>query len=215
VDLIKQSLILGGVVMACYGVFMRSVTGAAQLIGAPAAETLKASGELLSQLGMRAGGVLLVLAVLDYGYGLYKHEKSLRMTKQEVKDEYRQQEGDPMVKALRRRAARALVQRQITVEVPRADVVVTNPTHFAVALRYDREADAAPVVVAKGADLMAKRIRELAKEHDVPVIENPLLARALYKAVGVSGVIPPDLFRAVAELLAYVYRQRDKAAKFS
>jgi type III secretion system FlhB-like substrate exporter len=101
------------------------------------------------------------------------------------------------------------------VEVPRADVVVTNPTHFAVALRYDREADAAPVVVAKGADLMAKRIRELAKEHDVPVIENPLLARALYKAVGVSGVIPPDLFRAVAELLAYVYRQRDKAAKFS
>jgi flagellar biosynthesis protein FlhB len=174
----------------------------------PAPETLLVSGTLLGQLGWRAGGVLLLLAGLDYGYGWYKHEKSLRMTKQELKDEYRQQEGDPLIKAQRRRAGRALALRQIAQEVPKADVVVTNPTHFAVALKYDRATQTAPVVVAKGADLMAKRIRELARAHNVPVIEDPPLARALYREVDVQGVIPPEFFRAVAELLAFVYRQR-------
>jgi flagellar biosynthetic protein FlhB len=155
--------------------------------------------------------VLILAGALDYLYGWYKHEKSLRMTKQELKEEFRQQEGDPMVKGQRRRAARALAHRRIAAEVPRADVVVTNPTHFAVALRYEREKSAAPVVVAKGADLMAKRIRELAAAKGVAVVENPPLARALYRAVEPGRAIPPELFRAVAELLAYVYRQREQA----
>lgn len=208
VDLLKQCLLLAGVGMACFGVSAKAVANAAPLVGVKAPQALLASGALLAQLSWRAGGVLLVLAALDYGYGWYKHEKSLRMSKQEIRDEYKQQEGDPMVKAQRRRAARALAMRQIVVEVPRADVVVTNPTHFAVALRYDRQTNAAPVVVAKGADLMAKRIRELAQQHNVPVIENPPLARALYKQVDARGIIPPEFFRAVAELLAYVYRMR-------
>ncbi|MFN0087978.1 MAG: flagellar biosynthesis protein FlhB [Blastocatellia bacterium] len=215
VDLSYQFLIIGGIVAACYGVFVQAVENASALAGAPARQTLAAIGDLLSRLGWRAGGVLSVLAVLDYGYGWYKHEKTLRMSRQELKDEFRRQEGDPMIKSQRRRAARALMQRQIIMEVPGADVVVTNPTHVAVALKYDREAHAIPVVVAKGADLMAKRIRELAADHDVPVIENPPLARAIYRVVNVGGAIPPELFRAVAELLAYVYRQRDRAGGIS
>jgi flagellar biosynthetic protein FlhB len=212
VEFLKQMLVLGGIALACWNVCVQAVQSAASFVGLPAPQALLQSGTLLDKLGWRAGGVLLLLAGLDYGYGWYKHEKSLRMTKQELKDEYRQQEGDPMVKAQRRRAGRALSMRQIAQEVPRADVVVTNPTHFAVALKYDREHDAAPVVVAKGADLMAKRIRELAREHKVPVIENPPLARALYREVDARGVIPPEFFRAVAELLAFVYRQRGQTA---
>jgi flagellar biosynthesis protein FlhB len=115
------------------------------------------------------------------------------------------------MKGARRRAARAIAQRRVAVEVPRADVVVTNPTHFAVALRYRRGRDAAPLVVAKGADHLALRIRQIAREHGVSVVENPPLARSLYRTVDVGKVIPPEMFRAVAELLAYVYRLRERA----
>ena len=213
IEFLKGIFKLGGLIAVCYGVFARAIADAPTLVGAPAPHTFIAVGTLAYQLGLRAGGVLLLLAAADYGYGWYKHEKSLKMTKQEVKDEFRQQEGDPTVKHLRRRMARALLQRHIATEVPRADVVVTNPTHYAVALRYDREKHAAPMVVAKGADEMAKRIREIAKAHDVAIIENPPLARTLYRTVETGRAIPPDLFRAVAELLAYVYRQRQYAAQ--
>ena len=212
VELLKSLLKLGGLTLACYGIFVRTISESPLLIGAPAEKTFSALGSLIYSLSLRSGGVLLMIAALDYFYGWYKHEKSLRMTKQELKDEMRRQEGDPMMKGQRRRAARARSQRRIAAEVPRADVVVTNPTHFAVALKYDRDRDSAPVVVAKGADLMAKRIREIAKEHDVAIVENPPLARSLYQAVEMGGVVPAELFRAVAELLAYVYRQRDGVA---
>lgn len=212
VELLKNFLKLGGLVAACYGVLGRAIRDAPLLIGAPSAKTLSAMGSLIYDLGLRAGGVLFLVAALDYGYGLYKHEKSLRMTKQELKDEYKKQEGDPLTKHQRRRIARARSQRRIVTEVPRADLVITNPTHFAVALRYDRELDAAPIVVAKGADLMAKTIREIAKAHKVPIVENPPLARSLYKSVEAGQMIPAELFRAVAELLAHVYRQRERAA---
>lgn len=212
VELLKSFLKLGGLALACWGVLARTVEEASALTGAPARQVFMSAGGLIYDLGLRAGGVLIVLAALDYGYGLYKHEKSLRMTKQEIKDEFRQQEGDPLVKGQRRRAARALLQRRIAFEVPRADVVVTNPTHFAVALRYKRETDAAPVVVAKGADEMAKRIRTIARASDVPVVENPPLARALYRAVEPGRVIPAEFFRAVAELLAYVYGLRTRSS---
>jgi flagellar biosynthetic protein FlhB len=182
------------------------------LIGAPSATTFAALGSLVYGLGLRAGGVLFLVAACDYLYGWFKHEKSLKMTKQELKDEFRKQEGDPQTKHQRRRIARARSQRRIAAEVPRADLVITNPTHFAVALRYDRDRDAAPTVVAKGADLMAKTIREIAKAHKVPIVENPPLARSLYKSVEMGQMIPAELFRAVAELLAHVYRQRERAA---
>jgi flagellar biosynthetic protein FlhB len=212
IELLKSFLKLGGLVAACYGVFGRAIEEAPLLIGAPSGKTFSVLGSIVYGLGLRAGGVLFLIAALDYVYGWFKHEKSLRMTKQELKDEFRKQEGDPLTKHQRRRIARARSQRRIAAEVPRADIVITNPTHFAVALRYDRERDAAPTVVAKGADLMAKTIRELAKAHKVPIVENPPLARSLYKSVEMGQMIPAELFRAVAELLAHVYRQRDQAA---
>jgi flagellar biosynthetic protein FlhB len=212
VEFVKGIFKLGGLAAICYSVFARALAETPALTGAPAAQIFTATGALVYDLGLRAGTVLLLLAALDYGYGWYKHEKSLRMTKQEIRDEFRQQEGDPLVKSQRRRAARALLQRQLMVEVPRADVVITNPTHFAVALRYDREQEAAPMVVAKGADFMAQRIREIARAHEVAIVENPPLARALFRAVKPGRVIPQAFFRAVAEVLAYVYRRREQAA---
>ncbi len=212
VELLKGLLKLAGIGLAGWGIFGRAVSDAPSLIGMPAGKAFTALGTLIYDLGLRAGAVLFVIAVLDYAYGWYKYERSLRMTKQELKDEYRKQEGDPLIKGMRRRAARVISQRRMAAEVPHADVIVTNPTHFSVALRYDRDKDAAPRVVAKGADLMAKAIRELAKKHGVPLVENPPLARALYKQVEVGKLVPADLFRAVAELLAYVYRQRDRVS---
>ncbi len=208
VELLKGVLKLAGLVLVTFSVFGDAVRDAPALIRAPAAHAIASLGALGFQLALRASGVLLVAAALDYGYGWWTHEKSLRMTKQEQKEEYKQQEGDPLVKSQRRRAARLIANRRVAREVPYADVIVTNPTHFAVALRYDRTRDAAPVVVAKGADFMAKRIREIAREHKISIIENPPLARALYRSVEPGHTIPADLFRAVAELLAYVYRQR-------
>ncbi len=211
-ELLKSFLKLAGLALAGYGLMERTVREAPLLIGAPSVRAFAALGALVYDLGLRAGGILFGVAALDYLYGWYKHEMSLRMTKQELRDEYRRQEGDPLVKSQRRRAARALVQRRIAAEVPHADLVVTNPTHFAVAMRYDRERDAAPIVVAKGADLMAKRIREIAQAHDITIFENPPLARSLFHGVEMGHMIPAELFRAVAELLAYVYRQKQSVA---
>jgi flagellar biosynthetic protein FlhB len=208
VELLKGFLKLAGLVLATYGILGSAIAEAPTLIGVPSAKAFSTLGTLVYGIGLRAGGVLFLVALLDYGYGWYKHEKSLKMTKQEIKDEYKKQEGDPLMKGLRRRAARQISQKRIAAEIPKADVIVTNPTHFAVALRYDREKDAAPRVLAKGVDLMAKRIRELAKSHNVPVVENKPLARALYKNVEMGQLIPADMFRAVAELLAFVYRQK-------
>jgi flagellar biosynthetic protein FlhB len=212
VELGKSLLIIGGMVLACFETVKRAVIETPALVGLPAPAVLRATGALVYEIGWRAGAMALVAAALDYAWGWYKHEKSLKMTKQEIKDEYKQQEGDPMVKGQRRRAARAMLQKHLSA-VKTADVVITNPTHFAIALRYDREQEAAPVVVAKGADFLAQRIRELAREHEVSVVENPPLARALYRSVEVGKMIPPEFFRAVAELLAYIYRERETAAR--
>jgi flagellar biosynthetic protein FlhB len=211
IELLKGFLKLGGLAAVSYGIITRTLAESPLLLGAPIPRIFASMGELVYGLGLRAGGVLFLIAGLDYLYGWYKHEKSLRMTKQEIRDEFRRQEGDPLIKNQRRRAAKARLQRRIATEVPRADVIVTNPTHFAVALKYDRERDAAPMVLAKGADLMAKRIRRIAEEHEIPIVENPPLARSLYNEVEMGHTIPSELFRAVAELLAYVYRQRQKA----
>jgi flagellar biosynthesis protein FlhB len=210
VELLKSIIKLLGIGAVCYGVLRQAVEDAPTLVGIPATQVLISLGKIVYDITLRAGCVLLLVTVLDYAYGWYLHEKSLRMTKQEIRDEFRQQEGDPHVKAQRRRAARALTQRRIMTEVPRADLVITNPTHFAVALRYDKTQDAAPRVVAKGADMMAKRIREIARKNEVPVIENPPLARSLYRSVEAGRTIPIEFFRAIAELLAYVYKQRER-----
>jgi flagellar biosynthetic protein FlhB len=156
---------------------------------------------------LRAVIALLALGALDYAWERRRFLNSIRMTKQEVREEYRQSEGDPQVRAQRRRR-REQHFREMLKNVQKADVLVTNPTHFAVALQYDQLTMAAPTVVAKGQDLIALRLREAAKEAGVPVMENPPLARALYKLVPVGGQIPADLYLAVAEILAFVFRLR-------
>ena len=152
----------------------------------------------------------LVLSLLDYMYQRYDYKKSLKMSKQEVKEEFRQAEGDPQIKYRQREIRRSMSLNRIISEVPQATVVVTNPTHLAVALLYRQGEMSAPKVVAKGADLLAERIREIARENKVPVMENKELARFLYKNVEVAQEIPLEIYQAVAQILALVYRLKAK-----
>jgi flagellar biosynthetic protein FlhB len=155
-------------------------------------------------------GALLVLGLFDYGFQWWNLEQKLKMSFQEMKDEMKEQEGDPHVKASRRSMQRQMSAGKIREAVPRADFVVTNPTELAVALRYDRETMPAPVVVAKGKGFMAAKIRKLAMEHGVPIVENKPLAQALFKDVAIDGPIPEDRYAAVAEILRYVYQLKGK-----
>jgi flagellar biosynthetic protein FlhB len=156
---------------------------------------------------------MIVVAIMDYSYQKWQFEKDLRMTKQEVKEEYKEAEGDPLVKSRIRSIQVQAARKRMMQQVPTADVVVTNPTHLAVAIKYDPLSMAAPQVIAKGAGLIAERIKALASEHHIPVVENKELARNLYKHLEVGEQIPSEFFRAVAELLAYVYRLKGKTIR--
>lgn len=147
-----------------------------------------------------------MIAVLNFLYQKHKTGQDLKMTKQEVKDEHKQQEGDPQVKSAQRQMARAMAQRQMFAAVPDADLVVTNPTHYAVAIRYDRLQDAAPMILARGRNLIAQKIKKLARDNGVPVIENKPVAQALYKMGKTGKAIPPQLYKLVAQVLAYAYQ---------
>lgn len=168
----------------------------------------------LTSTGFRLiGGVsiaLFIVAALDFAYQKFRFHKKLMMSKQEVKQEHKQREGDPLLKARVRSLQREIARKRMMQEIPKADVIVTNPTHIAVALRYDAEKMAAPRVVAKGADLLAQRIKEVARKHNIPMVENVPLARALHKSVKVGKTVPRALFQAVAEVLAYVYRLKGR-----
>jgi flagellar biosynthetic protein FlhB len=157
-------------------------------------------------LGVKTGIAFLVLAVVDYFYQRFEHEKELRMSKEEVKEETKSTEGDPMVKGRIRTIQRRIAYRRMMQDVPKADVIVTNPTHLAVALKYSADDMRAPRVVAKGADFIALKIREIAAAHDVPIVEDKPLAQALYRSVDIGQEIPEKMFQAVAQLLAYIYR---------
>jgi flagellar biosynthetic protein FlhB len=167
---------------------------------------LAAVGVLVYDLALKLAALLLILAILDYWFQKWQHVRELRMTKEEVKEEMKRMEGDPLMKQRRARVARQLALQRIASSVPHADVVVTNPTHFAIAIKYDSEKMTAPKVVAKGADFMAMRIRQIAMTSGVPLVERKELARALYKSVEVGQEVPPEFYAAVAEILAYVYR---------
>ena len=151
---------------------------------------------------------MLVLGYLDKKYQTYEYEKSIKMTKQEVKDEHKDLEGDPKIKAKIKSIQMQMARQRMMSAVPQADVVVTNPTHYAVAIQYDKSKAPAPIVVAKGVDYLAFQIRDIAKNNNVPIVENRPVARALYNTVPVDGIIPSDLYVAVAEILAYVYNSK-------
>lgn len=161
--------------------------------------------DLLFTLSIRMAAALLIMSLLDYAWQRYKHERDLRMTKQEVKDELRSMEGDPHVKRRRRQVQLQIAMQRLQSDVPKADVVVTNPTHVAVAISYDSETMMAPKVVAKGADEVAIRIRQIAMRYAIPIVERKALARGIFEAVEVGEYIPERFYRAIAEILAYVY----------
>lgn len=173
---------------------------------------LAASASLVWSLALKIALVLLLLGVLDYAFQRWQHEEDMKMTKHEVKEELKQMEGDPMMKQRRAQVARQLIMQRIATDVPQADVIVTNPTHFAVALKYDGEGMGAPKVIAKGGDFLALRIRQIAVANGVPIVERPPLARAMYKSVEVGQEIPVEFYSAVAEILAYVYRLKGTPA---
>jgi flagellar biosynthetic protein FlhB len=165
-------------------------------------------GTLALTTTLKIAAVLLLLALFDYAYQKYDFEKNIKMSKQEIKDEMKDTEGSPQIKQRVRQIQRDMVRRRMMTEIPQADVVVTNPTHIAIALKYEADKMDAPMVVAKGERLLAERIKEIALESDVPVVENKPLARALFKMCDVGSYVPAKLYRAVAEVLAYVYRLR-------
>ena len=170
-------------------------------------------GNLVTDFVMKAGMAFLVIAAADYGMTRWKFMNDQKMSFKEVKDEYKNQEGDPNVKAALRQRRQQMLHKGMMDAVPDADFVVTNPTHVACALKYDQESMESPKLVAKGTELIAKKIIEIAREHEVPVIENPPVARALFRLVEPNCYIPPDLYKAVAEILLFVYSLRRKQNK--
>jgi flagellar biosynthetic protein FlhB len=178
--------------------------------GLDAGQMLAEIARLIARLGLGVFVALTFIAVLDYGFQRLSFFKSMRMSKQEVKEEFKQSEGDPMIRARLRQIRMDRARKRMMAAVPTASVVVTNPTHVAVALRYELGKEGAPLVVAKGAELIAQRIREIATEHKVPIVENPPLARALFASVEVDQQIPPEHYKAVAEIIGYVFRLQGK-----
>ncbi|MEE9170972.1 MAG: flagellar biosynthesis protein FlhB [bacterium] len=167
-------------------------------------------GTTMLKVALRASIAIIIMAALDYGFQRWEYEKKLRMSKQEVKEELKEFEGDPLMKSRIRGLQRQAARQRMMSEVPKADVVITNPIHYAVALKYDSDEMDAPLVVAKGARKLAEKIKEIANEHDVPIVENPILARSLYKMCELGMAVPTDLYVSIAEILAYVYGLKGK-----
>ncbi len=166
-------------------------------------------GTLIINTGIKISIVYLVIGLADFIYQKHKFNEDMKMTKQEVKDEYKNTEGDPQIKGRQRCKMQEVSQKRMMQDVPKADVVITNPTHFAVALKYEAEVSSAPVVLAKGEDYLAQKIKEVARENKIEIVENKPLARMLYHNVDVGAEIPPELYQAVAEVLAAVYKAKN------
>ena len=171
---------------------------------------LELLGDIIINIGLRISALFVVIAVVDIVYQKWKFQEDMKMTKQEVKDEYKQSEGDPKVKSQQKSRMQQASRQRMMQELPNADVVITNPTHLAVAIRYDKEKHEAPVVVAKGADYLAAKIKETASNYQIEIVENKPLARMLYHNVEIGAEIPPELYQMVAEVLAYVYNLKGK-----
>jgi len=208
VELMKAIIKLAVISYVVYQVFQERYFQITSMVGTDIYRVAGALGDAAMEILFKAGLALLAVAVLDYGYQRWEYERNARMTRQEVKEEYRQSEGDPKVRSKIRQQQRQMAARRMMHDVPASDVVITNPTHLAVALQYRPEAMRAPKVTAKGQLLVAERIKEIARQHGVPVIENKPLAQALFKSVDVGCEVPPDLYRAVAEVLVFIYQLR-------
>ncbi|MFA6431063.1 MAG: flagellar biosynthesis protein FlhB [Candidatus Margulisiibacteriota bacterium] len=171
-------------------------------------------GNIVYTIAMRVGIFYIIIAILDYFYKRWEYMRNLKMTKQEIKEEYKRLEGDPMVKQRMRDLQRQVAQQRMMAAVPQADVVVTNPTHIAVALKYDQKKGKAPILLAKGERKIAEEIKRIAEAHEITIIENVVLARSIYKTTRVNKEVPSELYQAIAEVLAYVYKiKQDRASR--
>jgi flagellar biosynthetic protein FlhB len=211
VELVKSLLKLLVIVYIAYLIIRGAQDRFLPLIGSPILDSVALLGSLAMKILVQSSLAMLVLSILDYAYQRWQYRRDLMMTKQEVKEEQKQSEGNPQIKARIRSLQRAMARRRMMAKVPKATVVITNPTHYAVALQYHKGLEA-PQVVAKGQNLIAQRIIKLARKHHVPVVPNPPLARALYQQVELEGQIPLTLYRAVAKVLAFVFQQREQRA---
>lgn len=209
VEALKSILKMGAVGLVLYFLLRGEVKQVPYMLTFSLEQTLVYLGSVIAKLLGGVGAVMLVIAGADYFYQRWDLEKKMMMTKQEVKEEHKQREGDPMVKSRIRRIQREMASKRMMAEIPKADVVITNPTHIAVVLKYSDNLPA-PQVVAMGADFIAEKIKEIARENNIPVVENKPLARTIFKTLKIGQVIPRELFVAVAEVLSYVYRLRRK-----
>lgn len=209
VELVKSVLKIAVIGFFIYNYLKDEILTMPQFIFYDLATSLSKMSEIIFTLAFQVIGVIFVLAVLDFGYQKWQTTQDLMMTKQEVKDEFKQTEGDPQIKGKIRQKQRQMAMSRMMQEVPKADVIVTNPTHFAVALKYEKGMTA-PVVIAKGADFVAQKIKSVARENDVPLVENRPLARALYASAEIGDSVPRELYQSVAEVLAYVYRLKHR-----
>ena len=176
----------------------------------PLSQAIVLCGNIIINTGLKISLVYLIVGIADWAYQKHKFNEDMKMTKQEVRDEFKNTEGNPEIKSRQRQRMREVSQRRMMQDIPNADVVITNPTHLSVAIAYDNEKAKAPIVLAKGEDYLAMKIRELARENDVEIVENKPLARTLYATVEVGEEIPPELYQAVAEVLAMVYHMKHK-----
>ncbi len=206
-ELVKSIFKMAIVTYAVYSALWPDRMALFELAGQEVSDFLNLIGMLALKLLFRVAGIMLVLSFVDFLYQKWQTRKDLMMTKQEVRDEHRQSEGNPQIKSRIRTIQRSLVRQRMLSRVPKASVIITNPTHFAVALRYESGMQA-PIVVAKGVDFLAQKIIAVGRKHGVSIVANPPLARALYKQVNLEETIPVELYRAVAKILAYIFQQR-------
>jgi len=213
VELIKS--ILKFVIMAyvLYSEINKRMTEFPSLVNVEITDSILYLLDIVFSVGFKLGGVMLAIGVFDYLYQRWSYEKSLRMSKEEIKEEFKQSEGDPKIKGKIKQKQREIAMRRMVASVPGADVLITNPTHYAVALKYDDNENGAPVVVAKGADFVARKMKEKARECGVEMVENRPLAKALYDTVPVGIQIPPEFYRAVAEILAQIYKKKRRKVR--
>lgn len=210
VELLKALFKLCGIAYVAYQSVNDATRWSSSFVGMSISVSFAALANLIYRTSLRIGFFLLVIGVVDYVYQRYEFNQKLRMSKQEIKEEYKQAEGDPKIKAQIRERQRQMSRRRMMEDVPKADVVIVNPVHLAIALQYDPKKSDAPIVLAKGQGYLAQKIKAIAKEHRISVVEDKPLAHALFRAAEIGRTIPPEFYQAVAEILAFIFRSKQR-----
>lgn len=206
-ELIKSVLKIGVILYMAYSSIKSHQNDIFILYELPLKRAVALVGDIIINTGLKISIVYLIVGIVDYIYNKHKFNEDMKMTKQEVKDEFKNTEGDPAIKGQQRKRMQEAAQRRMMQDVPKADVVITNPTHFAVAIKYDADTNQAPVVTAKGQDYVAMKIKEIARDNNIRIVENKPLARMLFHNVELGAEIPPELYQSVAEILAMIYKE--------